>query len=131
MKQFITEAERLQKLAGITEIKITPSVLGKPEIPEGWEQYEVDPEPDEEENMEAEVYYAPMEGWDENHYDSVFIMKTPNIDTDTGQPLKSKYYVKTYMAFGDFIEGDEKYDSYLQAKQEAIEIMNDIKKDWR
>lgn len=32
MKQFITEAQRLQKLAGISEIKIIPSVQRRPEF---------------------------------------------------------------------------------------------------
>jgi hypothetical protein len=120
MKQFITEAERLQKLAGISEIKIIPSTLGGPKIPKGWEQYEVDPEPDMEEDIEVEAYSAPMEGWDEEHYDTVSIMKTP----------EDKYYVQTYISFGD-IEDSEQYNSFEQAKMQAIRIMNDIKYTWR
>ncbi len=121
MKQFITEAERLQKLAGISEIKIIPSTLGGPKIPEGWEQYEVDPEPDMEEDIEVEAYSAPMEGWDDNNHDIVIIKKTP----------EGKYYVDVYIAFGDYGKADKKYDSLLPARQEAIEIMNDLKTDWR
>jgi len=121
MKQFITEAERLQKLAGISEIKIIPSVLGEQPIPEGWERYEEEEEPDMDGDIEVEAYYAPMEGWDDNNHDLVTIKKTP----------KDEYYVDVYMAFGGYEESGKKYNSLFQAKQEAIEIMNDIKKDWR
>ena len=104
----------------VNEIKITPSILGGPEIPKGWEQYEVDPEPDIDEDIEVEAYSAPMEGWDENNHDIVIIRKTP----------KDEYYVDVYIAFGDYEGDDKKYNSLLLAKQEAIEIMNDIKADW-
>jgi hypothetical protein len=89
-------------------------------IPKGWESMGADPEPDPEEDMEIESYGAPMEGWDKEHYDYVNIMKTP----------ENKYYISTYIAFGDMEDGDEQYDSLEQAQAKAIEIMNDIKSEW-
>ena len=117
MKQFIAEAQRLQKLAGISEIKIIPRV-DPFEIPEGWSQLEPNPELDEE-DVTIEEYGAPMEGWDENNYDYISIMKTP----------ENQYYVKVSYAFGDD-ENGKLYNNMYEAKKEAVDLMNEIKSDW-
>jgi hypothetical protein len=117
MKQFIAEAQRLQKLAGISEIKIIPRV-DPFEIPEGWSQLEPNPELDEE-DITIEEYGAPMEGWDENNYDYISIMKTP----------ENQYYVKVSYAFGDD-ENGKLYNNMYEAKKEAVDLMNEIKSDW-
>jgi len=132
MKQYITEAKRFQQLAGIDEaMQVNPQgKLQDLDIPTGWEQLNIDPEPDPEEDIEVESYGAPMEGWDEDHLDVVTIMKTPEIDPLTDEPQEVKYYVTTYISFGDF-EESEQFDNIDDAKAEAISIMNDLKSDWR
>jgi hypothetical protein len=129
-KHFITEAARMQKLAGINEAYVDSQGQLQDLVPDGWEEIDVDSEPDEEEDIEIESYSAPMEGWDEEHHDFISIMKTPEIDPITKKPLKSKYYVRTYLAFSD-VEDSEQYDSLEQAKSKAVKIMNNIKSDWR
>jgi hypothetical protein len=70
-----------------------------------------------------------MEGWDEDHLDVVTIMKTPEVDPLTGKPQEVKYYVATYISFGDFTKS-EQFNNLNDAKAEAINIMNDLKSDW-
>jgi hypothetical protein len=70
-----------------------------------------------------------MEGWDEDHLDVVTIMKTPEADPLTGEPQEVKYYVATYISFGDFTKS-EQFDNLDDAKAEAISIMDDLKSDW-
>jgi hypothetical protein len=111
----------------INEIKVNnPSDIP---IPSGWKSLSIDLEPDPEEDMEIESYGAPMEGWDENHLDVVSIMKTPKIDPLTEEPQDVKYYVRTYISFGDYPES-EHFDSYYGAKEKAVNIMNDLKSEW-
>jgi hypothetical protein len=57
-------------------------------------------------------------------------MKTPEIDPLTEEPQEVKYYVTTLIAFGDFTKS-EQFDNYDDAKAEAVNIMNDLKSDWR
>jgi hypothetical protein len=117
----------MQQLAGINEIRVNdPANIP---IPSGWEALSTDPEPDPEEDIEIESYGAPMEGWDENHLDIVSIMKTPEMDPFTEEPQEVKYYVRTYISFGDYPES-EHFDSYYDAKEKAVNIMNDIKSEW-
>jgi hypothetical protein len=131
MKQHINEVKRMQQLAGIDEaMQVNPQgKLQDLSIPSGWKTSTIDPDPDPEQDMEVEAYRAPMEGWDEDHEDVVTIMKTPEIDPTTEEPQEVKYYVTTYVAFGDITES-EQFDNYDDAKEEAISIMNDLKSDW-
>jgi hypothetical protein len=129
-KQLLSEEfQRMQKLAGIiSEIKVTS---GSFPLPKGWIELPVDNDPDLEEDIEIEIYGAPMEGWDENHLDTVTIYSTPEIDAETGEPIEKKqYFVNVYLSFGDWTEDMEKYDTFIGAKIKAIEIMNDISSDW-
>ena len=132
MKQYINEVKRLQQLAGINEAMQVNSQgkLQDLDIPNGWEQLDTDPEPDPEEDIEVEIYGAPMEGWDKNNLDVVTIMKTPEIDPLTDELQEVKYYVTTYISFGDFTKS-EQFNNLDDAKAEAISIMNDLKSDWR
>lgn len=132
MKKYINEAKRLQQLAGISELmQVTPQgKLQDLNIPSGWESLKIDPDQDPEEDMAIESYAAPMEGWDEDHLDAVTIMKTPEIDPFTGEPQEVKYYVTTYISFGDFIKS-EQFNNFDDAKAEAVSIMNNLKSDWR
>lgn len=110
----IIEFESIRKIKDLDEIKITPHTLN---IPEGWEQVEVD-----EDDLEYGILYqfeAPMEGWDDEHYDIVRIQK-----------YKEKYTVTSIFAFGDSIDEDITYNNKSQALAKAIEIMNNIKEDW-
>lgn len=109
-KQLNEEFLRMQKLAGL---------ITENNIPKGWKRMKIDQDQDPEEDIEVESYGAPMEGWDKNHLDMVNIMKTP----------ENKYYITTYIAFGDF-EESEQFDTLDDARKEAVRIMNDIKSDW-
>ena len=100
------------------------------DIPSGWNSLKVYQDQDPEEDIEIESYGAPMEGWDEDHLDVVTIMKTPEIDPLTDESQEVKYYVATYISFGDFTKS-EQFDNLDDAKAEAISIMNDLKSDWR
>ena len=132
MKQQINEIKRMQQLAGIDDaMQINDKgILQDLDIPTGWKQLNIDPEPDPEEDTEVESYGAPMEGWDKDHLDIVTIMKTPEINPLTDEPQEVKYYVTTYISFGDFTKS-EQFDNMDDAKAEAISIMNDLKSDWR
>jgi hypothetical protein len=126
------ELRRMQQLAGIIDEVMSVNSQGQledSEVPKEWKKIKVDSNQDIEEDIEIESYIAPMEGWDTEHYDVVNIMKTPDIDPITEEPLESKYYVQTDVAFGD-VENSEQYDSFEQAKIQAIRIMNNIKYDW-
>jgi len=105
---------------------------GKIEIPDGWTKRYVDPEPDLEEDFEVESYGAPMEGWDTDHYDVVNIMSTPKYDAlaDDTTPLETKYFIRTFIAFGGMEDEDKHYDSLYDAQKRAVEVMEDIMKDW-
>jgi hypothetical protein len=123
---------RMQQLAGIIKEGMFVNRHGELQnlkIPQGWEEFTPDTDQDPEEDIEIKSYGAPMEGWDKDHYDFVNIMKTPEIDPITEKPLQSKYYVQTYISFGDVYKS-EMFDSFKQAEMEAISEMNEIKSDW-
>ena len=103
---------------------------GKLKLPDGWKQFDVDDEPDLEEDIEVESYGAPMEGWDKEHYDYINIMKTPDVDPETEQPLRSEYYVLSYFAFGEAEEDDKRFNSLLEARKRAIELMEKLSQEW-
>lgn len=127
----LNEISKMQQLAGISELmQVTPQgKLQDLNIPSGWELLKIDQDQDPEQDMEIESYGAPMEGWDEDHLDVVTIMKTPEIDPFTDEPQEVKYYVTTYISFGDFTES-EQFNNFDDAKAEAVNIMNDLKSDW-
>jgi hypothetical protein len=103
---------------------------GKLKLPDGWESFDVDSEPDLEEDIEVESYGAPMEGWDKEHYDYINIMKTPDVDPETEQPLRSEYYVLSYFAFGEAEEDDKRFNSLLEARKRAVELMEKLSQEW-
>ena len=117
------------ELRQLIKEEIQKVVNEKFNIPKGWKVFKSEDDQDPEEDIEVVSYGAPMEGWDKDNYDFVNIMKTPNVDAMTDKPLKSKYYIQTYTAFGDLDES-EMFNSFKEAKMEAINIMNKIKNDW-
>ena len=127
----LNEFKRTRKLASINEaMRVNfQGKLQNLDIPQGWYSLEVYQDQDPEEDIEIESYGAPMEGWDEDHLDVVTIMKTPEADPLTGEPQEVKYYVATYISFGDFTKS-EQFDNLDDAKAEAISIMDDLKSDW-
>ncbi len=66
-----------------------------------------------------EAYEAPMEGWDKTHSDVIYIFKKIN----------GKFNVMGNYAFGDFISEGE-YNSFYGAQKRAVELMEELKKDW-
>jgi hypothetical protein len=130
-KSLINKGKKSQKLASINEAMQVnfQGKLQNLDIPQGWYSLEVYQDQDPEEDIEIESYGAPMEGWDEDHLDVVTIMKTPEADPLTGKPQEVKYYVATYISFGDFTKS-EQFNNLNDAKAEAIDIMNDLKSDW-
>jgi len=113
----------------LNEIKINKPTI---KIPDGWKKLNVYPEPDLEEDFEVESYGAPMEGWDTDHYDVVNIMSTPKYDAlaDDTTPLETKYFIRTFIAFGGMEDEDERYNSLYDAQRRAVELMKEIIKDW-
>jgi hypothetical protein len=119
------------------EARITPVGISKIQLPDKWKEFSVDPEPDLEEDFEVESYGAPMEGWDTNNYDFVKIMSTPKYDAladeewdENTPPLKTKYFISTYIAFGGMEDEDERYDSLSEARKRAVKVMKEIMQDW-
>ena len=90
------------------------------EIPKEWEQFKVDPDQYPGDDKEVEAYSAPMEGWDDEHHDYVIIYKTPN----------NEYYIVSSFAFGDYETDEKRFNSLPNARKRAVEIMEDIMKDW-
>ena len=73
-------------------------------------------EPDDEHILK--IWSAPMEGWDEEHYDEVII-----------KSKHQKYYQDAYVSFGDY-EEQGPFDTYKEALESAIGEMNAFKEDW-
>jgi hypothetical protein len=82
---------------------------------------------------------APMEGWDKKHKDTVDIIKYDPVwfvedeesdPKEYNMPEKIQYFINVYIAFGDF-KNKGPFDSFEQTKKQVIDIINDIKKDWR
>jgi len=113
----------------LNEIKINKPTI---KIPDGWKKLNVDPEPDLEGNFEVESYGAPSEGSHTYLYDVINIMSTPKYDAlaDDTTPLKTKYFVHTFIAGGDDETDDKRYDLLYDAQKRAVEVMEDIMKDW-
>jgi hypothetical protein len=129
MGQQLNEIKRMQQLAGI----LTESIA----IPNGWSELEIDSDPewnDPEYDHDAELYSAPMGGWDDEHQDQVYIMSTPSIDEKTKKSLPAdqiKYFISVNYAFGDREDEDTLYDTIDDARIRAVEVMKDIMKNWR
>lgn len=106
------------KLANIiNELGINRSMRS---IPDGWSDTEDCSifEPYEEGKI-IEFYTAPMEGWDDNHHDSVSIIKTPH----------NEYIVNESWAYAG---GDSHgpFKTFNEAFAQAVEIMEEIKSNW-
>ncbi len=129
MGQQLNEIKRMQRLAGLLKESI--------EIPNGWSELEIDSDPewnDPEWDHDVELYSAPMEGWDDEHQDQVYIMSTPSIDEKTKKLLPTdqiKYFISVNYAFGDREDEDTLYDTIDDARRRAVEVMKDIMKNWR
>ena len=111
-------------------LKNNPLLKEDVNIVKGFKEFEVDDEPDTEEDFEVRSFGAPMEGWDEEHYDYVNIFSTATSDPDTGEELKPKYYVDVYVSYGDWTKDRTYYNTEEEAHAEVEEIMNDLKEDW-
>lgn len=103
------------KLIPLLEVNIVDPNLN---LPEGWKEDDVE----EGENFEMEEvvkrYSAPMEGWDENHEDVIFIERENN-----------EYYISVYLAFSDVVD-EGSYPTLNKAIRKAIQIMKEIKEEW-
>ena len=125
------------KLEGVSEARIVPVGGEKLKPPKGWEKwnkrsideynennYDEDAEefgydPYDPYGKLIEAYEAPMEGWDENHPDVIYIFKKIN----------NKFNVMGNYAFGDYISEGE-YNSLYEAQKRAVELMEELKKSW-
>jgi len=119
MKQILSEEfRRMQKLAGIVEDKSNP--LQGFEVPEGFDSEPIDDETHEIYEGEVLGYWScPMEGWDEDHKDSVLIVKK-----------EDGFYLDGYISFGNFeVEGP--FSDIEEVKQKALEYMEELKEDWK
>lgn len=95
-------------------------------IPSGWsirdiEEYEeIMGDTEGEYGNIVKIYAAPMEGWDEENDDLIFIE-----ETDDG-----KYYVTGYEAFGEFDDLGP-FNDYSTALKYAIATMEATKDEWK
>ena len=92
----------------LNEIKVRrPGVR----VPEGWEENIL-------ESNEVASWSAPMDGWDQEHFDVVTIIKTPD----------NNFRVETYISYG----GNRNYEfkTEEEAYSKAVSVMSDIKDDW-
>jgi hypothetical protein len=110
------------ELLKLFEYKIT--IPNEPPEEWRWKKLKVDPNPDEEEDIEVESYMRYI-GVRREQADTINILKTPEIDALTNEPLEVKYYVTTYIAFGD-LEKSKLFDSFLEAKMYALQKMKEI-----
>lgn len=134
--EFSDYAQReLQK--NLLEARVIPVGGKKLEPPTGWEEWDkssIDEynESNYDEDAEEfgydpydpygkliEAYEAPMEGWDDNHPDVIYIFKK----------IDNKFNVMGNYAFGDFISEGE-YNSLYEAQKRALELMEELKKGW-
>lgn len=108
----------------LSEIKtIDPRHFNNP--PEGWtEDKDLKTYNDDEGEIfggeVVKVYSAPMEGWDENHSDDIYVIHLKN----------DKFRVDQAYAFGDWVNGDEEYDTLAHAILFAFDLMKEISEDW-
>lgn len=121
-KQYIIEAQRLQKLAGINEIKIIPKDTPKkePDLPSGWEIEEIEEDAEGYNgNKILRIYTLPHQTSSYLFDVSIFIEKTP----------EGKYYVHNTNS-NPAIDIMVKYDTFSAAEEVAIADMEEINKDW-
>ena len=111
-------------------LKHNPLLKEDVDIVKGFKEFDIDDEPDTEEDFEVRSFGAPMEGWDEEHYDYINIFSTATSDPDTGEELKPRYYVDVYVSYGDWTKERTYYDTEEEAYGEVEYIMNDFKEDW-
>ena len=94
-------------------------LLKEEQIPNGWTEREPSDFSTNPEETLIKVWSAPMEGWDDEHKDIIFIK----------QGEDGKHYLDGYLAYSEF-EGKGPFDSYKEALNSAIGEMDDIKTDW-
>ena len=70
--------------------------------------------------MRQEKQEAPMEGWDEEHKDYVWIYKTN----------EGKYAIGVNYAFGDYDSSKEIFNSLRDAMLAAVKEMEELKEEW-
>jgi len=105
------------------EIKVTSLAQIEKLIPKEWTKEEITDEDQDNElygSKIIEYYSAPMEGWDEEHLDIIKIIQTP----------ENKFKIDVYISYGEYEENEKIFNSLLEAKLGAIEIMKDIMSDW-
>jgi hypothetical protein len=73
---------------------------------------------EEEGEIVVKAWDAPMEGWDEEHKDSVIIRKEDD-----------KFYLDGYVSYGEF-EMQGPFDTYEETLKLAVEEMEAFKEDW-
>lgn len=104
----------------LKEIKINdPNIPSDIKIPEGWDEIK-DPWQDTEGGEMFKAYEAPMEGWDEEHKDYVWIYKTN----------EGKYAIGVNYAFGDYDSSKEIFNSLRDAMLAAVKEMEELKEEW-
>jgi hypothetical protein len=86
-------------------------------IPSGWTEEDMWEEEDDE-NERIIEFSAPMEGWDDNHKDHVWIEKTP----------EGKFIINGYIPYADF--DTIECNTFKEAMVEMIEIMKSFKEGW-
>ena len=108
------ETLRMQMLAGVITEGQYKAKLDEIIIPKEWDNEGED----KEENI-VNSWSAPMEGWDEEHRDTVQITQNP----------EGAYNV---IAIGAFAGTDEfgPFNTYEQAEKYAVKIMKEFMSDW-
>ena len=113
-KQFISEAQRLQKLAGINEAKIVPqNMMQQEKIPEGWEEEKGDKGEYWNGNIIIREYYREDPHLDEYH--TVYILKRPNDEYYANIKTSGKY---TYQS--------DPFNSFDKAREYTFNEMYNI-----
>ena len=105
---------KLQQL--ILEIKVNNPKL---KIPPDWKEVEPYSESDDYEEVTIRQWEAPMDGWDSDNVDSVYITKKGNI-----------FKVLANYAFGSYEEPIGQSDTLYLAIKIAIGEMEKIKEHW-
>jgi len=98
-------------------------------VPEGWNESSLDDEDRNDYARGAELlkmWTAPMEGWDQEHLDMVFLVK---YEPENEYPNQPTFWVDFYIAYGDS-PSIGPLNSEKEAEKEAIQAMYDIKADW-
>mgnify|MGYP001595514023 CR=1 FL=1 len=90
-----------------------------PDIPEGWNE-ELDDLGEDEDGKVIRSFWAPMEGWDDNHQDIVKILKLND----------GTYKLQVYISFADWLGNEGPFNTYREALMEAIDVMEGLKEEW-